>query len=436
MSPSTSTLPYVLKKGSYLSVVVNGRPFQLTSAHPSFDKIATALTEGKFAQVPKLIMTAENLANRTAGKITFKKGVVYYKGEEVNSTLAEHISKIADSGEDVAKYVLFMDNLYQNPSKPAISELFDFIRTGLKQNQLPPITDDGCFLAYKAVNANYTDCHTGTIDNSPGQKVEMERAAVDSDRHRTCSDGLHACLLSYLGSFTGSRYMEVKINPRDVVSIPSDYNFAKLRCCMYEVIRELTSEDMDTEYIKKFGHPLMQQTVVNITEDRQELIQLILDHPTMKRNIRKGQIAKTTIVKQTYGRLVKMYTKLGPIPTGVSPVDCSLFGNNLKAAREAAGLSLADMAMALDISKKTAYSTERRPNVSQATKDMWLKAIQELTKTTRSKAVSYPKPVTKRVTYGSAVGAFDTINSPMYASSGATATAVADDDDDEEEEYD
>ena len=33
--------------------------------------------------------------------------------------------------------------------------------------------------------------------------------------------------------------MVIKINPRDVVSIPYDYNNEKMRCCRYEVIGEV-----------------------------------------------------------------------------------------------------------------------------------------------------------------------------------------------------
>jgi hypothetical protein len=36
--------------------------------------------------------------------------------------------------------------------------------------------------------------------------------------------------------------MILKINPRDVVSIPVDYNDSKGRCCRYEVIGELGAE--------------------------------------------------------------------------------------------------------------------------------------------------------------------------------------------------
>ena len=38
--------------------------------------------------------------------------------------------------------------------------------------------------------------------------------------------------------------MVLKINPADVVSIPTDYNDAKGRACRYEVIDEIGGEDL------------------------------------------------------------------------------------------------------------------------------------------------------------------------------------------------
>jgi hypothetical protein len=78
------------------------------------------------------------------------------------------------------------------------------------------------------------------MDNSPGKIVEMERNAVDDNRDRTCSAGLHFCSQSYLTHFGGEKIVIVKINPKDVVSIPSDYNDAKGRACRYEVVGEMT----------------------------------------------------------------------------------------------------------------------------------------------------------------------------------------------------
>jgi len=96
------------------------------------------------------------------------------------------------------------------------------------------------------VRSDFTDCHTGKFDNSPGQVVTMPRNEVNEDKDQTCSSGLHFCSLSYLSSFYGDKVVILKINPRDVVSIPSDYNNAKGRCCRYEVIEEKSRDGRDS----------------------------------------------------------------------------------------------------------------------------------------------------------------------------------------------
>jgi hypothetical protein len=55
-----------------------------------------------------------------------------------------------------------------------VTELYGFLEKGNL-----PITNDGHFLAYKKVRKDYKDCHSGTMDNSIGQVVEMERNQVD-----------------------------------------------------------------------------------------------------------------------------------------------------------------------------------------------------------------------------------------------------------------
>ena len=62
--------------------------------------------------------------------------------------------------------------------------------------------------------------------------------------------------MEYLASFGGERTVIVKINPRDVISIPSDYNNSKGRACRYEVIGELgvDPEQAFTEPVQATAH--------------------------------------------------------------------------------------------------------------------------------------------------------------------------------------
>lgn len=36
----------------------------------------------------------------------------------------------------------------------------------------------------------------------------------------------------------------VKVHPKDVVSVPYDYNGAKMRACRYEVLREVPDDEI------------------------------------------------------------------------------------------------------------------------------------------------------------------------------------------------
>jgi hypothetical protein len=72
----------------------------------------------------------------------------------------------------------------------------------------------------------------------------MERNKVNENKDQTCSYGLHFAAYEYAEGFgRGGRMMIMKINPKDVVSIPSDYNNQKGRCCKYEVLAEVDRSD-------------------------------------------------------------------------------------------------------------------------------------------------------------------------------------------------
>lgn len=128
-----------------------------------------------------------------------------------------------------------------NPSFRAVQELYGF----LEVNDLP-ITEDGCFLAYKMVtqkdDGTLTDNRTKTFDYSVGAPAAtMPRNEVNEDPNQTCSAGLHVCAQEYLSSgYTfGAVTILVKVNPADVVAVPTDYHNAKMRTCRHETVCEV-----------------------------------------------------------------------------------------------------------------------------------------------------------------------------------------------------
>lgn len=234
-------LPFIVQGQNIVVVIDNNSHTISKKTHITYDKILDAIKAQDWQAVRDLIEPKKVLLAYGAGNIGIQGDKVTYKSVEMHNALTRRMVTMFQEGFPIEPLVNFMDNLMSNPSKRAVQELYGF----LEKNQLP-ITPDGCFLAYKKVRDDYTDCHTGTMSNAVGKVVEMERNQVDDDQNRTCSTGLHFCSVDYLQSFHGARTMIVKINPRDVVSIPTDYNDSKGRACRYEVVGELGAEMKET----------------------------------------------------------------------------------------------------------------------------------------------------------------------------------------------
>jgi hypothetical protein len=220
--------------------------YVVTNTHPNYAEIRERIRDSDFEYLRALCDIPVAITRFANGAVEVRDGNVYYKGQIVNSYLASRILDLASEGFDIDPWIAFMDNLYKNPSFRSVQELYGFLERGKL-----PLTPDGHFLAYKNVRSNFHDIYSGTFDNSVGKVVEVPRNTVNDDREQTCSSGLHFCSKGYLNSYAqaGGHTVLVKVNPADVVSIPSDHNEEKARCCRYEVVGVLdddySTEDMD-----------------------------------------------------------------------------------------------------------------------------------------------------------------------------------------------
>lgn len=228
----------------------SGESTTVYKSQPTFDDLICAVRNKNWKKAYNIAFPAEEIASKIergspsvniTHQVRVEHGIVLYNGVPIHGTLVDRMLIMIDDGFDVKYMGMFLENLMNNTSYRAVNELYGF----LEKSDLP-LTDDGCFLAYKRVRNNFMDLHSGTFDNSPGKLVKMERCDVNEDKNKTCSAGLHFCAHSYLPSYGNSadnRTIMVKINPRDVVSIPVDYNSAKGRCCQYEVVCEIKKEE-------------------------------------------------------------------------------------------------------------------------------------------------------------------------------------------------
>lgn len=234
------TIPFIHVPGPQgtITAFIEGRPHLVEKSHQHFDAILDKLMNKDYDDLMDLIATPEAKLQATladAGvqgeELVVRHGEAFYMGVPLDNELGRMLVHQAENNYSIPGFLNFAKKLLQNPSRTAVDELYLFLRKAQM-----PICEDGDFLAYKRIRADLKDTYTGTIDNSPGQTVSMPRFAVDDNRNRTCSAGLHFCSYDYLSSFSGEVVVVLKINPMNVVSIPSDYDNTKGRACEYHVL--------------------------------------------------------------------------------------------------------------------------------------------------------------------------------------------------------
>lgn len=226
---------------STISLFLDGQFYSIDDSHPNYQTIRSEL--GKPASERDIDIIRDNITVKvfierlTEGKVVVFDDSITYDGERIDNYMTRRMLELLAEGFDIAPWARFMDNVFKNPAVFARNELYEWM-----EKAEMPMTEDGCFLAFKKIRGDYTDCHTGKFDHSPGSILEMPREECDPKRTNHCSTGFHFCSVGYLSSFGGQRVVVVKINPADVTSIPNDYNFTKGRCCRYEVVAELTNQ--------------------------------------------------------------------------------------------------------------------------------------------------------------------------------------------------
>jgi hypothetical protein len=235
---SNTNQPAVIITGSgKIAATISGQSYTIDTDHPKYKQAISAIRSQDWDEFVELVNISKQVEGYFVGTgVQIKGGAITYNGEVFHNTLTKRILSFMRDGLPHQPLVKFFENLMANPSKRAVDELYDFLEVG----ELP-ITEDGCFLAFKNVRSNYMDIHSGTFRNMVGDVCEMQRNRVDEDKERTCSYGLHFCSIAYLPHFSdddGGHTMIVKINPKDVVAIPADYNNTKGRCARYEVVDE------------------------------------------------------------------------------------------------------------------------------------------------------------------------------------------------------
>ncbi len=259
-----------------LCIFLNGKAHSVSPDHNLYKDIEEACKERNEEDLLVLLKPATVINNYTDGKVSIVNGVVMYGNIAVKTSFTKRILQLFNEGWNVAYLLRFLENLMENPSHRAQEALFIFLdHLGF------PITEDGHFLGYKAVKEDWMDKHSGTVDNSPGKVISMPRNMCDDDAKVECSLGYHVGTFKYAKDFgrgLGDRFLLVKVNPRDIVSIPYDAVQEKIRTCAYEVLQEYDG-DVITEPVRAADGSMM-------TPSGDEEGHIVLEPATMNREVR------------------------------------------------------------------------------------------------------------------------------------------------------
>lgn len=240
------TIAFNVNRGG-LSFYANGRMFNIVADHPNFLALRLGLTTGTLS-ADELIKLVSVVAQAN-GRLTVEGGEVFLDGNKLENVWTKKIRDFFYAKIPFDPVFKALDSLSRNPSFDARSRLPIFV----EENKLGFLSD-GQILACKIVNDNFSDVHSGTFDNTPGQVLEMPRTQVDDNPTNTCSAGFHLGALSYLKTFglydPSRRVVSCSFWPEHVVAVPVDYNGGKIRVEKYKVLEEVDKSTIE-EFVKQ-----------------------------------------------------------------------------------------------------------------------------------------------------------------------------------------
>lgn len=246
--------------------------FVANENHPHWNAILDGLRQGN-PEVWGLFDVATSVMrsfNQVTDRISWDGQDVLFDGDPIHSVLADQLVRAIQDGhpENYTALAKFWEKLESNPTEHSRQQAFDWLSCHQFQ-----ITPDGDVVGYKGVldrrDGSYESAWASRVPDVPsafvngvpvpplsrvpqkvGDVVTMPRSEVVHDPGQACERGLHVATRDYAGSY--GTVLEVHVNPRDIVSVPTDGNGAKVRACRYVVARVAVEDTGDGPVLREF----------------------------------------------------------------------------------------------------------------------------------------------------------------------------------------
>lgn len=229
-----------------LTLYVSGESPRVYDADSRVYKEGVSLIKGGRADELGDLLEKVNRVVCSVDGMSVENDVVFVDGESVPCVFGDKLKEMARMDLPVDSWLNFWRLLRDNPSYNSVRELADC----LERNH-HPLLPDGRFLAWKGVRTDFKDKYSGKFDNSVGNIVSVPRNEVDDNREMHCSNGLHVATYEYASNYAGCDgvLVEVAVNPANVVSVPTDSSFQKMRVTEYEVLAVSKNGARQAEYV-------------------------------------------------------------------------------------------------------------------------------------------------------------------------------------------
>ena len=256
-----ATKKYIIRENEVTYFSKSG-PIVIKKGNRAYKKAIDLLMSDSFTEEKlRALAKKRTLKDITKGAVTQDaEGNAVLRDKKSGKTIAlpkeieGKIRQLEASGYEWRQYRRFWERCLQNPSEKSVEQLFAFI-----EKYSLTVTEDGCFLAYKGVAEDYLDLHSHRFDNSVGKTVVMPRRDVTYDPDTACGAGLHCGTYEYASDYAGERgrVVLVKVAPEDVVSVPRDCEFQKIRTCRYTVVSDyVEKKPIKTSVVNKKNRPI------------------------------------------------------------------------------------------------------------------------------------------------------------------------------------
>jgi hypothetical protein len=319
----------ISSEGSAITVYAEGQQELIANeGHPKFAEIQAAVMASEdYDTLVDLFSPARAVTNRferLTDRIAVRGGTIYFDGDPLHNAITDHIVRALDADSDFTPLLRFVEKVMCNMEKHSRDQLYGWLDA-----KNFTITDDGDIVGYKkckiedGIPMSITSGHAiadgveynGYIPNVIGTVVEMPRSEVVHDPSEACSVGLHVGTPDFAKAWGGSSFthgrilLELQVNPRDVVSVPSE-NAEKFRCCRYTVVGEVDGEAISEPVIETEQPPAWTPPVEDFVEHADE------SETPEPVNVKHPSRTAFTVMQQRAKRrkrnFVAYATKMGP----------------------------------------------------------------------------------------------------------------------------